>query len=110
MALNIALSSFYFGYCIVYFGQVKIEAIKEIFAFDVDLSIAKGLLNGCIPVGALFGALSSSILLAKFSRRYQTIYLETVSFSLTSAPSLSEGSSSFKIFTPSCSLDYARDS
>lgn len=69
MVLNIALSSFYFGYCIVYFGQLDIEAVREIVGFEVSPTVAQGLLNGCIPVGALLGALSSSILLAKFSRR-----------------------------------------
>lgn len=69
IVLNIALSCFYFGYCIVYFGQIQIEAIRDLIGFDVDLNVAKGLLNGCIPVGALLGALSSSILIKKFSRR-----------------------------------------
>lgn len=69
MVLNIALSSFYFGYCVVYFGQIQIETVRDIVGFDVDLNVAKGLLNGCIPVGALLGALSSSVLINKFSRR-----------------------------------------
>lgn len=69
IALNITLSSFYFGYCVVYFGQLDIEAILKILSFDIDPNLAKGLLNGCIPIGALFGALSSSFLINKFSRR-----------------------------------------
>jgi hypothetical protein len=69
VVLNIALSSFYFGYCIVYFGQLKIEEIKRIFSIDIEDNTAKGVLNGCTPLGALVGALVSSFLIAKFSRR-----------------------------------------
>lgn len=69
MVLNIALSSFYFGYSMVYFGQLDISAILDVLSFSMDPNVAKGLLNGCIPVGGLFGALSSSLLLSKLSRR-----------------------------------------
>lgn len=74
MVFNIALSSFYFGYIIVYLGQIPIKTLKEIFTIDLDDGTASGVLNGCIPVGALVGALSSSILISKFSRRYITYY------------------------------------
>lgn len=77
IVLNIALSSFYFGYCMVYFGQLNISSILDILSFDMDPNVAKGLLNGCIPVGGLFGALSSSILLNKLSRRYSPAYSGT---------------------------------
>jgi len=66
---NIALSSFYFGYCIVYLGSIEIQTIKQIFGITVGDSVAQGLLNGCIPIGALVGALSSSLLISRFSRR-----------------------------------------
>ena len=70
MIMNLALGSFYFGYCIVYFGQLDIDTILKIIDYQTDdSSTAKGLLNGCIPVGALFGALSSSVLIANLSRR-----------------------------------------
>jgi len=32
---------------------------------------AQGILNGCIPIGALFGALGSSLLISRYSRRYR---------------------------------------
>ncbi len=70
IAINISLSSFYFGYCVVYFGQLDNETILDIINFDdLDVNVAKGLLNGCIPIGALFGALFSSVLLKCFSRK-----------------------------------------
>lgn len=81
IVLNISLSSFYFGYVIVYFGQLDIATIKDIFHIDLDETTAKGVLNGIIPVGALFGALGSSFLLKKLSRRYAMYYLESVCFS-----------------------------
>jgi hypothetical protein len=77
IVLNICLSSFYFGYCIVYLGQIDIETIKKVFDIDLSPGTASGVLNGCIPIGALMGALSSSILIAKFSRRYIIKYLES---------------------------------
>jgi len=79
--MNIALSSFYFGYVIVYFGQLDIKSIKTIFNIDLDETTAKGILNGCIPVGALAGALGSSFLLKILSRRYTTNYLESAFYS-----------------------------
>lgn len=70
MVLNIALSSFYFGYSMVYFGQLNIDTMLDILAFDIDPNVAKGLLNGGITIGGLLGALSSSLLISKLSRRY----------------------------------------
>jgi hypothetical protein len=69
MVLNICLSSFYFGYSVVYLGQIDSDALVKIFDIPLTASTASGILNGCIPIGALLGALSSSILIAKFSRR-----------------------------------------
>jgi hypothetical protein len=67
---NICLSSFYFGYCIVYLGQVKTETLQDIFNIDISKGTTEGILNGCIPIGALLGALCSSFFIARFSRRY----------------------------------------
>jgi MFS family permease len=66
------MSSFYFGYCNVYLGQISIGIVLELLNFDMDKNLAKGLLNGAMPAGALFGAMGSSILLRKFSRRYSS--------------------------------------
>lgn len=66
---NIALSSFYFGYSIVYLGQIDTNTLKDVFSIDLSKGTTEGVLNGCIPIGALFGALSSSFFISRFSRR-----------------------------------------
>ncbi len=40
MALNIALSSFYFGYCIVYFGQLDIKTVLQLIDYEGDSTTA----------------------------------------------------------------------
>lgn len=67
--INITLSSFYFGYTIVSLGSVDIDTLKDVYDITLSDGTASGLLNGCIPIGALIGALSSSIIIAKFSRK-----------------------------------------
>jgi hypothetical protein len=69
MVLNICLSPFYFGYTITYLGTFTFTNISEIFHIDMSKETAQGLFNGCIPVGAGIGALTSFILLQKLSRK-----------------------------------------
>jgi hypothetical protein len=69
IVLNIALSSFYFGYTIVALGQVPTKTLQEIFDITLSKGTTEGIINGCIPIGALIGALSSSLLISRFSRR-----------------------------------------
>lgn len=66
---NITLASFYFGYCLVYMGTLPIETTMSVFQIDFDKGVMQGILNGCVPIGALTGALISSIVIARFSRR-----------------------------------------
>lgn len=75
MSSIIALSSIYFGYVQVYLGAIKIETIVKVYNVDFDQSLAQGLLNGCIPFGAIFGSLSIQLLLSKLSRRYLYIIM-----------------------------------
>lgn len=70
MVLNICLSPFYFGYSIQYLGTFDFENIKTIFNITIDTETAKGLANGCVPIGGGIGALTSFIILKKFSRKY----------------------------------------
>ncbi len=70
MVENISLGSFYFGYCLIYFSQIDTDTVLDIMNYDLDTSIAKGLLNGAIPIGGLLGSLLSSFLIKKLSRRY----------------------------------------
>lgn len=77
MVLNIALSSFYYGYCMVYFAQLNISTMLDILNFSsINHNLASGLLNGVISIGALFGALLSSFLIKHFSRRYRIRKIE----------------------------------
>lgn len=48
---------------------IPIATLKDIYSIDLDDSVTQGILNACVPVGALFGALSSSFIIAKLSRR-----------------------------------------
>jgi hypothetical protein len=41
----------------------------SVFQIDFDKGVMQGILNGCVPIGALTGALISSIVIARFSRR-----------------------------------------
>ena len=68
--INLCLGSFYFGYGLAYFGTFKFDTIAEIFGIEGNIETVEGLLQGCIPVGGGIGALSSSIILKRFSRRY----------------------------------------
>lgn len=70
MTASIALASIYFGYIQVYLGAIKIETIVSVYHIEFDQSLAQGILNGCIPFGAIFGSLSIQFLLSKISRRY----------------------------------------
>ena len=69
MVLNLCLSPFYFGYSIQYLGTFKFENIMEIFHIDMDIDLAKGLYNACIPIGGGIGALTSFFLLKNLSRK-----------------------------------------
>ncbi len=79
---NICLSSFYFGYCIVYLGQIKTETLQDLFSIDISIGTTEGILNGCIPIGALIGALSSSFFIAKFSRRKCLLMMNAFAFTV----------------------------
>jgi len=46
----------------------------------MDPNLAKGLLNGAMPAGALFGAMGSSFLMRKLSRRYLHIITQGIVF------------------------------
>jgi hypothetical protein len=72
--LVITLGSFYFGYTLAYISTIPtVEIINK---FHIDDYISKpssvqGILSGIIPVGAGVGALLSSVISSKFSRRYK---------------------------------------
>lgn len=84
ISLTIALSSFYFGYTLIYMGAIPFKSIMLIYSITMNEGTAQGILNGCIPIGALFGALGSSLLINRSSRRY-SLYLCRNSILITNA-------------------------
>lgn len=71
--LVIALGAFYFGYTLAYISTIPTVEIINKFGIQAYISKAssvQGLLSGIIPIGAGIGALLSSVVNKKFSRRY----------------------------------------
>ena len=69
LIINLSWGGFFFGYAIAYFGTFEFSTIAKLYSIEMDLNVAEGLLQGCIPVGAGVGALTTFILLKIFSRR-----------------------------------------
>lgn len=67
---NIALSSLYFGYAMVYLPAIDFVAIYRLYDIGINYQLAQGILVACVPIGGGLGAVSSSMLIGKFSRRY----------------------------------------
>lgn len=74
------MSSFYFGYSLAYFGSFDFDVIAEIFSITDALNTNNGLLQGCIPVGGGIGALGSSIVIKKLSRRNSLLFINFFAF------------------------------
>jgi uncharacterized protein (DUF697 family) len=70
---NIALSSFYFGYTMVYLPAIDFAAIYKLYGIDINYQVAQGILVACAPIGGGLGAVSSSLLISRVSRRYTHI-------------------------------------
>ncbi len=66
---NISLSSFYFGYSVVYLASIPFPTIASLYDIRINMGVAQGVLNGCIPLGGMIGALLSSKAIAIFSRK-----------------------------------------
>jgi MFS family permease len=69
IVINLSLSNFYFGYCLVYISTVDFDTVIKTFGVTMTTEVARGVLTGCIPFGALFGALLGKKLIHVFSRR-----------------------------------------
>jgi hypothetical protein len=50
-------------------GSLPIDTIIRVYSVDINKAVAQGLLNGCIPIGALVGAVSSAFIIQRFSRK-----------------------------------------
>ena len=69
IVINTSLSNFYFGYCLVYISTVDFAVVISVWDVPFPFETARGILTGCIPVGALIGALMGKKLIHLFSRR-----------------------------------------
>jgi hypothetical protein len=63
LAWNTAISFFHFGYFLVYLGALPIDTVIRIYSVDINKAVAQGIMNGCIPIGALIGAVGSSFVI-----------------------------------------------
>jgi hypothetical protein len=72
VCFNAALAAFYVGYALVYISTFQsFKTIIDIYGIQIGGDdTTESLVTGCLPVGAMIGALSSSLLLKKLSRRY----------------------------------------
>lgn len=70
LIVNISLSSFYFGYIIIYLNVIDFDTVIKIFSIDMEKAQAEGFLTFCVPLGGLFGSLLSSYFIKNISRRY----------------------------------------
>ena len=60
---NIALSSFFFGYAMVYLPSIDFDAIYKMYGIQINKQFAQGILVACVPIGGGLGAVSSSLLI-----------------------------------------------
>ena len=72
ICINASFSGFFVGYSLIYMGTLPD------FQFVIDtyhigshstFALTQSLVQGCVPVGAIFGALSSGQFFQRFSRR-----------------------------------------
>jgi hypothetical protein len=69
MTWCIAVSFFIYGYFLVDVAQIPSYTLNEIYKIGLEAGLTIGLLNGILPVGGLVGALLSSFIIVRFSRR-----------------------------------------
>ena len=69
-AITLCMSSVYFGYMLVYLSAIDFPVIANIYSITYDLSFAQGLSQGVLPIGAAVGAMLSTLIISRLSRRY----------------------------------------
>jgi len=66
---NFSLSSFYFGYIIMYMSIIDFETITQVFGITMNKANAQGILTFFVPLGGLIGSFLSSYFINNISRR-----------------------------------------
>jgi hypothetical protein len=77
ICINVSLSAFWVGYSLVYMGSIGKEDFKPAILEDYNFlswklendEFYKSIIQGVLPIGAIFGALLSSQLIRRLSRR-----------------------------------------
>ena len=72
ICINACLSAFFVGYSLIYMGTLpNFQFIIDTYHIGSHstFSLTQSLVQGCVPVGAIFGALSSGWFLKRFSRK-----------------------------------------
>lgn len=69
-----SLSSFYFGYIIMYMSVIEFETIIAVFDIQMSKANAEGLLTFFVPLGGLIGSYLSSYFINNVSRRSSFSY------------------------------------
>ena len=63
------MSSFYFGYTLIYLSAIDFAVIAQEYSIDFDVNLAQGIMQGIMPIGGTIGALTSTYFVSKLSRR-----------------------------------------
>ena len=71
VCINAALSAFFIGYSLVYISTIQnFETIIKIYGIKIGgADVTESVVTGCVPIGSMIGAILSSIMLKKLSRR-----------------------------------------
>lgn len=72
------LSSFYFGYAVVYLNTMPYSTIHDLFDIPFSLSSGEGLLSGIISIGGIFGAIMEEPIIFFFSRKHSLYFVNSI--------------------------------
>lgn len=79
MAWNLAVSLFNYGYLLVCVAQIKTATLIDLYQINLGHGLAAGFLSGSFPIGGFFGAILSTMIVNRFSRRLFCKYSGTMS-------------------------------
>ena len=107
---TLTLSNLFFGFTLVYLSAIDFPVIAKIYSIEFDLYFAQGLFQGVLPIGGAVGALSSSYLVSKLSRKYFNNNPDTSYITSMQLPSYCLSSASFLTIDSSLWWGYSKGS